>query len=739
MNEEKLTQETINNFKDIEDFKPLLEDYLRANYGLKNIKTPIKCINPNHNDTHPSMYFNKRNNTLHCFACGETYDLIDLIKQEQGLNTIREALAFLKNYYNGQPLPQDYKKGTTATPNGLKDFTGLINTLEDRETEKDKELKLTYLQKRGFNSEIAQNLIKAFSLKILTTKEGEKTLFIPHRHFIEERLIYTDYQSRTISEEADKKDRYRRPQGVSTSLYDPSHNLDLPYTIEGNFSPIILVEGEIDSLSVYACLLEAVKQYSDIARYTSIALSGTQNDKAFINCLKAKTEAERQKYKIILCLDNDQAGEQATSYLKEELKKLDVFFYESHITKDLKAKDFNEAYINDKETLIKDLNNLVQNLDTIKAEEEELNKKQEQEAYINSYSVYNHLSDFKKRIKESETLKPTITGFNDLDNKLFNGGIPKGLLTIGAISSLGKTTLILQIADQIAQTRQADILYFSLEMSRNELIAKSVSRLSFLNGSHQNKRAESSTALDVIQGNKYKYFTEAKKDLIEQSINDYTTFARNLYIIESVASEGLGTKEIEAQIKEHIAKTGKKPIVIIDYLQIMKSPDTHLNDKQAIDRNISTLKRISAEYSLLIIAISSLSRANYTSEVDIASFKESGAIEYTSDILIGLDLYALSHLAESEDFKDTSNEGKNIRKIKQIIKEAKEENPRHINLTILKNRNGKTGASASFYYYPAYNCFMEEHGNGEELYNILETSRKAYNEEESELLQDLPF
>lgn len=731
-------QKNINDFKDIEDFKPLLEDYLRANYGLKNIKSPIKCINPSHNDQHPSMYFNKRNNTLHCFSCGATYDLIDLIKEEQGLTTIREALAFLRNYYTGQPLPKDYKKAV-ITPNGIKDFTGLIRTLEEAETEEDKELKLNYLQKRGFNSEIAQELIKSFSLKILTTKDNIKTLFIPHRHFIEDKLIYTDYQSRAISEDVDKKERYRRPQGVSTSLYDPFYNLELPYTIEGDFKPIILVEGEIDSLSVFACLLEAIKQDSNIARYTSIALSGTQNAKTFINCLKAKTEAERKKYKIILCLDNDQAGEDTTQELKRELTKLDIFFYESHITKDLKAKDFNEAYINDKETLIKDLNNLVANLETIKAEEEELNKKQDLEAYINTYSVLNSIEAFKKSIKESETLKPTSTGFSDLDNKLFSGGIPKGLLTIGAISSLGKTTLILQIADQIAQTRQADILYFSLEMSRSELIAKSVSRLTFINGSHQKKRLESSTALDVIQGNKYKYFSEDKKQLIEQSINDYTSYAKRLFIIESVASEGLGTKEIEEAIKRHIEKTGNKPIVIIDYLQIMKTPDTHLNDKQAIDRNISTLKRISAENSLLIIAISSLSRANYTSEVDIASFKESGAIEYTSDILIGLDLYALSHLEEQEDFKDTSNEGKNIRKIKQIIKEAKEENPRHISLTILKNRNGKTGASTSFYYYPAYNCFMEETDNGEKLNELLEISRKKYLEEQEELFNDLPF
>ena len=171
----------------------------------------------------------------------------------------------------------------------------------------------------------------------------------------------------------------------------------------------------------------------------------------------------------------------------------------------------------------------------------------------------------------------------------------------------------------------------------------------------------------------------------------------------------------------------------------MKTPNDRLSDKQAIDKNITTLKRLSAENSLLIIAISSLSRANYTNEVDIASFKESGAIEYTSDILLGLDFYALTHLDEQEDFKDTSNEGKNQRTIKKIIKEAKEQNPRKISLTILKNRNGRTGQSTTFYYYPAYNCFLEDNDN-ETLYKYIEASRFSYTKEAGNIDEDdLPF
>lgn len=58
---------------------------------------------------------------------------------------------------------------------------------------------------------------------------------------------------------------------------------------------------------------------------------------------------------------------------------------------------------------------------------------------------------------------------------------------VGAISSLGKTTLITQIGDQIAQSGQ-DILLFSLEMAKTEIMAKSISRQTLLNCKKQNIR-----------------------------------------------------------------------------------------------------------------------------------------------------------------------------------------------------------------------------------------------------------
>ena len=58
--------------------KDMLADYL----GRKGINTrkPFKCLNPLHNDTHPSMSFDRKRNRVHCFSCGATYDIFDRVR-----------------------------------------------------------------------------------------------------------------------------------------------------------------------------------------------------------------------------------------------------------------------------------------------------------------------------------------------------------------------------------------------------------------------------------------------------------------------------------------------------------------------------------------------------------------------------------------------------------------------------------------------------------------------------------
>lgn len=293
-----------------------------------------------------------------------------------------------------------------------------------------------------------------------------------------------------------------------------------------------------------------------------------------------------------------------------------------------------------------------------------------------------------ERNRQTEAIK---TGFPTLDNQLgdkgYPGGLYPGLYFIGAVSSLGKTTLALQMADNIAAAGH-DVLIFSLEMSAVELMAKSISRLTYHTA---NAESERKTTRGILSGIRYDRYSTAELDTIRRAKEKYKEFAERVYITEAMGD--VGAADIRASVEKHLKITRRKPVVFIDYLQILAPEDTKATDKQNTDRAVVELKRLSRDYDIPVIAISSFNRENYKNEVGENAFKESGAIEYSSDVLIGLQF----HGAGGEKFN---------------IKAEKAQNPRNIELFVLKNRNGATNKDPlTFKFYPLFNYFEDvNHG-----------------------------
>jgi replicative DNA helicase len=293
----------------------------------------------------------------------------------------------------------------------------------------------------------------------------------------------------------------------------------------------------------------------------------------------------------------------------------------------------------------------------------------------------NYLDKFLAEINKSKGAKIISTGFKGLDTVL-GGGLFPGLYTIGAISSIGKTTLVLQIADNIAFNGD-DVLYFSLEMSRNEIVRKSLSREMFLS-----EPSKAVTSRDIYRG-------RYDSTVFNQAFNRYGEISKNIAVIEG--SFELGVQQIKDKVKENIKIRGKKPVVIVDYFQILKPFNSHMSDKQANEYNISELKKISREFDIPVVAISSLNRTNYTSVVGFESFKETGAIEYSSDVVIGLQLKGIDEISGLK----TETEKRNR------INDLKMKYPRDIELITLKQRDGVAFAKQDFRYFSKYNCFVE--------------------------------
>lgn len=422
--------------------------------------------------------------------------------------------------------------------------------------------------------------------------------------------------------------------------------------------PIFIVEGELDALSIIEVGGEAV------------ALGTTTKSKALIELLKAQAPSQA----LIIALDNDEAGQRASRELTEGLQGLNIPCYSFNPCG--QYKDANEALQRGREAL------------TIAVEEAEHLQDEEAQAQKEAYlknSTAHYLQSFVNGIADSVDTPYIPTGFKKLDSVL-DGGLYEGLYIVGAISSLGKTTIITQIADQIAQAG-TDVLIFSLEMARAEIMAKSISRHTLQSvlatgGDIRNAK----TARGITTGKRYIDYSQTERDLINSSIMEYSKYAQNIYISEGVGD--IGAEQIRETVQKHILFTGKTPVVIIDYLQILAPYSERATDKQNTDKAVMELKRISRDYKTPVIGISSFNRANYKEAVTMEAFKESGAIEYSSDILIGLQLKG----AGKKDFD---------------ANEAKRKDPREIELVILKNRNGRTGDSLSFNFYPLFNYFEE--------------------------------
>ena len=278
------------------------------------------------------------------------------------------------------------------------------------------------------------------------------------------------------------------------------------------------------------------------------------------------------------------------------------------------------------------------------------------------------LQDYLNYIQDEVKIKKTPLGFEKID-KLLNGGLPNGLITLGAIPSLGKTTFMVQVADNMASLENTKVLFFSLEMSRYNLISKSLSRLTYLNENLQD------LTYDELE------FNNENIDF-NSILADYEPIANNLYTIDYIYD----IRDIAAFITQfRECNANSNVVVIIDYLQYILSGGG--NDKQAIDLITKRLKELSKSLGITIVAISSLNRANYDGTITMESFKESGSIEYTSDILMGLE-YTNKITSNDRDY------------------EAKK-NPRKVSLNIIKNRYGALG-KVNLEFNMKYSTFVEK-------------------------------
>lgn len=301
------------------------------------------------------------------------------------------------------------------------------------------------------------------------------------------------------------------------------------------------------------------------------------------------------------------------------------------------------------------------------------------------------------RKDQSRYTRRIPTGVAALD-KALAGGLTKGLILLAATPGAGKTTLANQIADNIA-SRGEDVLFVSTEVTAKDLEDKFVSPRTFL-------RSERKWGLSVNQLDNETEIERMSQEIFDFQAKCADEMERELQTFSCVDNDSDNGTEVEWTVEnirkliktEWIDQGKHAPVVFIDYLQFLPSSTPDKQDFDIIKAQVKALKKMSTDFDIPVVLISALTRDSYNDPITLNSFKGSGSIEYTADIILAL------------QYDGVGKKGWDYLKARSAF-------PRKMELQILKARRGDSSASILLDYYSAYEYFEETQASTE----IIET------------------
>lgn len=643
-----------------------------------------------------------------CHVCGSNGDLVDWIGIEQNLPDTKEGreemlkracdiygIELINDYDNSDPVKraqflerqakqkeQEQKKREQAE----KSKNELISKLSGKDLTYKKLIdkaisniknpeSLKYLQERGISLDTAKYFMIGHA----------RNQFVGNRTFKSCMIIpstYASFQARDTDPNVSGNDKVRKPAGGSDMPVGLMQIIERAKdkAFRESTAPIWIVEGPWDAMSIY-----------EIGHHDVIALNGLGNKETISTALKEYGMSDKR---LIIALDNDEAG-------KGEAPNIQKFFKDKGfkavslniVPESMKVKDANEFLVKNRELLKK----------TIETAE---NPKLFQ---AKKGLVRNRLPSFIER--RNNPLEPIPTGFPILDSDEYLGRLPRDLVVIAGHTSTGKTAFCTQIAEYLASDhdyktqrpkKAYDVLYVSLEMSADEIMARGISRFSardFIESGRPTTLSKTSKGVLNYDCRTFEERTHLEKstDLYIESISDH------LNILE--AETQIGMDEIEKIVATYYEDSKSRippgsnerpeaPVIILDYIQLLRSPDPsrNLTDKQQVDINTLRAKMLAKKYSTCVICISSINRSSYNTVISLGSLKESGSLEYTSHAVLALQPAYIGKSAEE-----------------QIAARAEEKltGIRNIQINILKNRSGVANTELLYEFTGKFSYFKE--------------------------------
>jgi replicative DNA helicase len=221
---------------------------------------------------------------------------------------------------------------------------------------------------------------------------------------------------------------------------------------------------------------------------------------------------------------------------------------------------------------------------------------------------------------KTKSLSPNFyglpSGFDDLD-ALTQGFQKSDLIIIAGRPSMGKTAFGLNLASNILKSSQLPVLFFSLEMSQEQIMYRLLSMEAGIN--QMKLKSGKLSQSDWIRLNKIIKIFSKLPFYIDDTFN-------------------LSIQDIRAKIKTILFEQNQLGLIIIDYIQLMENSKLKIENRvQELSKITRSLKTLAREFNVPIIALSQLSR-NVENRMDkkpiLSDLRESGSIEQDADLVM---------------------------------------------------------------------------------------------------------
>ena len=500
-----------------------------------------------------------------CFSCNRSGDIFDLEAARAG-KPLSEATRDLVARYDagGSSASAAYDFRPAAAPAAqarIQDTDPApVHDFSDKLAEWHTALKGSegeaYLRRRG----ITEETMNRFNIGFGKDRHGRNAVVFPYNR------QGTYYSMRAVYDDLPQNLKHDKPTNEVAGS-EPIFNAAALYQKE----PCFVVESQLCAVSIM--------QEGGAA----IAIGGTSGI-GKLRSLKDKPSAL-----LILALDNDEPGQKAQTDLAAILRDKGISFLEYNVACD--SKDPNDLLRKSPILLHESILNALEIAQVVTAEKaEELEEKeQEREKRTGPGMIDSFLQDVQTRMYE-----PLPTGISDIDKALEGGFMRQQLVTLGAAPGAGKTALAQWIFEGMAE-RGISCIFLNLEMSRNQILARSMARVAARHG----HRISSVKALRGYN------WTDDDRSAIMAAADEYkrTVAPFMIYNPDNVTSSIDSILEyIESEAQRAEAAGNPAPCVVLDYLQIVTGRKGE-DGVELIKRTIYELKQFAVSHNTVVFLI----------------------------------------------------------------------------------------------------------------------------------------